>query len=246
VARFDGRGEGDKDYRSPANRQNLGDPLRYLFDLSGKRLAPPEFDMDTFKAVYDMGAGGFAQYELQYAANSFGADGQNAPSTTIVSPSGNLGSNILTSKQRSADNIAGRLLGPQLEWETRLLTCTTTITLDAAGAVAMAGKLIDIFFFMDPIVGALGLSNTILFLKSAFAIAAGTLSYSWGIHGFSGLPTQNGLPGWALKQWDGWVPARQRLTSQLVVQDGTNFAANTNFAVTMTGACVPQGCQLPL
>lgn len=241
----DYRKEGDKDYRTPANRQDMGEAMRYLFDLSGKRIAPPEVDMDTIKPVYDMGAGGFLLYELQYAATSFDPNGQNAPSTKIVSPSGSLTSVILTNKQRSQDNIAGPLVGKVLDWETRLLSMETTLTLSGAQATALTGKIIDVFLFMDPIVGALGSTVNIGFWKSAFQILTGVTSYKWGLYGTSGLPSQNVQFGNGLPSWDRWIPAKQRLTSQLVLQDGSNFGAGNTFSVTMSGILVPQGCQLP-
>lgn len=243
---FTGRQEGDKDYRTPVSKQSLGDAIRYLYDLNGKRLFPPEMDMDTIKVVHDSAAGGFALYEVQYFSGGISTATQNAPNVTIVSPEANLGQGVQTRKQRSQDDIAGRLVGPILDWETRLQTLEFLCTLDAAGAILLNGKAADIYLFMGPIVGALGTTVNIYFGKSAFQFATGTLTYRWNmLHGYSGLPSQAAASN-VVAPWSKWIPAKQRITGQLVIQDGTVFPANSQFTFTGLGITVPMGVQLPL
>ena len=240
------RGEGDKDYRTPANRQELGDPLRYLFDLSGKRLNPPEFDMDTFKGVFDMGAGGFARYEIQYAQQSVAVPLVTIGTMTIVSPSTSLVTSILNRKQRSKNDISGDLIGPIIDWETRMQTLEITLTFDAAGAIAFNGKYVDVYLFIDPIVGVLGTVANILYLKKAFFVSTGTLSYKMNLmHGWANNNTFD-QGSMVPSPWSGWVPARQRLTAQVVSTDGVSqFGANTSVSFVAMATLVPMGVELP-
>lgn len=241
---FGGRQEGDKDYRTPINRQSIGEALRYLYNLSGKRLNPPEMEMDTVKTVHDIGAGGFSQYEIQYMQASVTPGASSVISSTIVAAQNVLGTGIVNSKQRSQDNIAGALVGPILQWETRVFGITGILSLDAAGAAAMATKKIDMYVIQDPIVGALGTTITLFHAASAGAIVGGVLSYRFNFLYGQQLSSQL-APAHQWAQWNKWVPARQRLTVQLVVQDLTNWAANTTCQVNAGAILVPEGVQLP-
>lgn len=242
---FSGRGEGDKDYRTPANNQAIGEPLRYIYDLSGKRVAPPEFDMDTIKGVHDIAAGGFARYELQYFNEVIAVNGFSVVTKPVVSPLVALGVGIQTLKPRSQDNIVGPLAGPALNWETRVMSLYAQLQFDAGGAAAFAGKGIDLTINISPVVPALGVTGTtVSHTRVAFAISGAQTTYRIPL--LYGL-AQNGLAAVSdyVSFWPRWVPARQVLTIVIGVSDGTSFPANTTIIYNGHGVLVPQGVQLP-
>jgi hypothetical protein len=242
---FDGRQEGDKEYRTPANNPGIGDALRYLYNLSGKRLSPPEMDMDSIKTVHDIAAGGFAQYEIQYFNENRAVNGFSTVTKNAVSPLNTLGTGILTLKPKSSDNIVGQLQGPSLNWETRILSLYAQLQFDAAGALAFNNKGIDLTLNISPVVPALGVTGTtVSHTRLAFTIATAQTLYRIPL--LYGL-AQNGLAGVTdyVSFWPRWVPARQVLDIVIGVADGTSFPANTTIIFNGHAVCVPMGVQLP-
>lgn len=248
---FGGREEGDKEYRTPANRQELGNVLRYLFNLSGKRLAPPEMDVDTIKPVIDVSQGGFLNYEIQSITGSTSIAGAAVTTFNILDPN-NPPSTIFigTTKQRNLisdvayTGVAGQsFVGPSLQWDARIQTFSFSLLLDVAGAAAMAGKYISIFpkLTIPPSAVPIDIWNG----KAAFSIAVGRTNYNGSlINGFIALPNQgNGLQG--LGGWNRFIPYGCSLSFQIATDDGSAFPANTTCAIDLMAIMTPKGVQSP-
>lgn len=248
---FGGREEGDKDYRTPANRQELGSVLRYLFNLSGKRLAPPELDVDTIKTVIDVSGGGFLNYEIQSVVNNISIaaasntnfnilDANNAPSTVLIGST--KPRNSMTDVAYTA--VTGQtFIGNVLQWDARLQTLNFSLLFDAAGSIAFSGKYISIFLklVIPPAVAAIDIWNG----KAAFSVASGRTSYNGSLlNGFIALPNQgNGLQG--LGGWNRFIPYGCSLTFTIQSDDGTSFPANTTCSIDTMAVMTPKGVQLP-
>lgn len=248
---FGGREEGDKEYRTPANRQELGNVLRYLFNLSGKRLAPPEMDVDTIKPVIDVSQGGFLSYEIQSTVNSASIAGGATVSFNILDPN-NPPSSVLmgSTKQRNlmsdvvyTSAVGQSFVGPAIQWDTRIQTLNFSLLYDVAGAAASAGKYISVFLklIIPPAVIPVDIWNG----KAAFSVAAGRTSYNGSmLNGFIALPNQgNGLQG--LGGWNRFIPYGCNMSFTIANDDGSNFPANTTCQVDCMAILTPKGVQSP-
>lgn len=247
MTNFSGRQEGDKDYRTPLSRQGLGDILRYLFNTNGKRMSPPEIDVDTIKTVYDFGAGGYSQYEIQSAqtANSSIA-GAGSVGTVIVSPNIVFPLGIQTNKARSPDNNPATLgVGPGMNWETRLINLMGTLTFDAAGALAANGLTLDLSLIITNISGGIG---QILYRnKGAIQIKTANLVYDLNYLYTIGNLVFNVVPmsTTPFTFWNKHIPKGFVLQANLAFSTGVAFPANTTLQYNSMAILVPEGVQLP-
>lgn len=247
---FGGREEGDKDYRTPANRQELGSVLRYLFNLSGKRLSPPELDVDTIKTVIDVSGGGFLNYEIQSSVNNTSIAGGQLTNFNVLDPN-NPPSTLLigSTKPRNSMDVAytsavgQTFIGNVLQWDARIQTLNFSLLFDNAGSIAFAGKYISIFLklIIPPAVAQIDIWNG----KAAFSVATGRTSYNGSlVNGFIALPNQgNGLQG--LGAWNRFIPYGCNMSVTVGSDDGTAFPANTTCSIDCMAIMTPKGVQSP-
>lgn len=198
--------------------------------------SPSRLNVDQVQAIIDIEGAGWGNRTI--VINSLGGTQTAQIIGGTPTPIGNI---LGINSNGYPDNLVNGI-----SLDSRVIGLELALQLDAAGAVAMNGKPVDMEMRL---VDKSNLNNyaTILRLEQLFQIQTANLQYQWEIVGASTPPFQQNYlqQFYRFNNWDQLVPAECNLVMQVRLHDATNWAANTSYSLRMAVIQVPKGTALP-
>ena len=202
--------------RAKINSRNQGG-LRHLFDINDPNSNPETIDMDTITPVIEMSFGGYSKMNDYSTCDHCQQVGDNIAGQSLL--------NRTMLNYGNYDGSGDPQIAVPVGYNTIVWGMKTHVNFDAAGAAALNGKYLTCVVKMYDING--------IDMDKVF----------WTVP----IVTANRIyQPWITRESIYVIPAQCKLELWWLVQDGTNFPANTKLDYKLITQSFPIGCPLPM
>lgn len=228
------------------NKELLRAMANFLAILDVKQ-APSRLNTEEVQAVFDLSRGFsgprtdlIRQGDIATGGPAFTLDGLVTGNVSLVGP---FPQGSAFRGLTNGSSPAGANTDPNLD--TKVHAASIRIQLDAAGAVALGGAIIDFFFrFDNTAIFASPLGGITNVYTGIFTVDPAITQYNITLGGYPAVDAASGGSNRVPLPWSGFVPA-QWVFSSLVQTRGPVFPANSVLTARIAGSQVPLGLQLP-